>query len=74
MCMYLDDLNVLMGSLVMQVKMRGRGRPRRDFQSITDPPSNPTREEGESSRSGEYKALMQFIQVLYASVQALVAQ
>lgn len=58
----------------MQVKMRGRSRPMKDSQTITNPPSSLMREEGESSQSGEYRALMQSIQAMFASDQALVAQ
>lgn len=54
--------------------MRCGCRLRKDSQSTTDPPSNPTWDEGESSLSGDYRALMQAIQALSTSVQRLMAQ
>lgn len=41
--------------------MRGKGRPQRDSRSIADPALSPAWDEGESSRDGEYRALMKAI-------------
>lgn len=58
----------------MSAKMSRKSRPRRDSQSISDPPQSSMREKRESTQSREYQVFMQSIQALSASVQVLVAQ
>lgn len=54
--------------------MRGRGWLRRNSHSILDPTASPPWDEGESSRSMEYRTLIKAIQALSMIVLGLVAQ